>query len=94
MNETLDTVSNLKFGEAITAALHTYSNSPSALDNDHSQETIDKCITAFETRPLVRWRVLLMARREARAAGINWDGIGDFLVKIAPILIELLKMFL
>lgn len=94
MSETLDNVSNVKFSDAITTSLRTYTNSPSALDNDHSAETIDKCIAAFENRPLVRWRVLLMARREARAAGINWEGIGDFLVKIAPILIELIKMFL
>lgn len=52
---------------------------------------------ALERRPLYRFFVLSAVRRELASAGISaidWDGIGDFLVKIAPILLEILKMFL
>ena len=58
-------------------------------------------LDVLERRPLVRWFVLRAIRQEIVAAGlvkangqIDWEAIGDFLVKIAPIIFEILKMFL
>lgn len=61
----------------------------------------NQMLDVLERRPLVRWFVLRAIRQEIVAAGlvtatgqIDWEAIGDFLVKIAPIIFEILKMFL
>lgn len=53
-----------------------------------------KMIQALQRRPLLRFIVLRTVEDEMAAAGINWEGIGDFLVKIAPIIFELIKLFM
>lgn len=59
------------------------------------------CSRLLKTRWLVRWFVLRKIRNELEAAGlyvegqaIDWDAIGDFIVKIAPIILEFLSLFL
>ena len=58
-------------------------------------------VNKLERRPLVRWFVIRSVREELAGANlvtaqgqIDWDAIGDFFVKIAPIILEILKMFL
>lgn len=60
-----------------------------------------KSLSKLADRPLVSWYVLRRLKQELDTAGIkyegtaiDWDKIGDFIVKIAPILFELFKMFL
>lgn len=53
----------------------------------------------YESRPLIRMMINLRVRREARARGVklkgaDWEGIKDFFVAIAPIIIEIIKMFM
>lgn len=45
-------------------------------------------------RPLLRLAVMRAVEEEMSVAGINWDAIGDFLTKIAPLIIEIIKMFM
>ena len=66
-------------------------------DDQQALSLLDK----LERRPLVRWFVLRSIRQEIVAAGlvtasgqIDWESIGDFIIKIAPIIIEILLMFL
>ena len=62
-----------------------------------SSEDVRDYRHALERRPLYRFFVLTAVRRELASAGISaidWEGIGNFFVKIAPILLEILKMFL
>lgn len=79
---------NKKKLEAIKSAVSTY-----ATANDYSQEELNKLLDSLDRRPLVRFFVIRAVEDEMRAEGINWDAIGDFLVKIAPIIIEIIKMF-
>jgi len=72
-----------------------------ALSSVYPNEDISGLIAKLRRRPLVRWIVLRSVRQEASAEGlvsaqgqIDWEAIGDFLVKIAPIIFEILKMFL
>ena len=64
----------------------------------YSLEEASDMITALNSRPVLRWFALLVVRRELAGAGlagqIDWEAIGDFLIKIAPIIFEILKMFL
>lgn len=65
-------------------------------DYAESTELLDK----LAKRPLVRWYVCRMITQEAAAAGgikvseVDWDKLAAFLIAIAPIIIEILKMFL
>ena len=57
---------------------------------------------ALMLRPLVQWFVMWKVQQELRQAGlwgpgvreINWQAIADFLIAIAPIIFELIKMFM
>lgn len=56
-------------------------------------------LEALENRPMLRIYVNLAVRREARRngvrlKGIDWEGFRDFFVAIAPIIIEIIKMFM
>ena len=58
-------------------------------------------LATIKNKPLRRWRVLRQLRAELESEGllvsgqaINWEAIGDFFVKIAPIIFEIIKMFL
>lgn len=60
-----------------------------------------KSLASLADRPLASWFILGRLKQELRSAGIefggtaiDWDKIGDFIVKITPILFELFKMFL
>lgn len=60
-----------------------------------------KSLAKLADRPLVSWYILRRLKQELDTAGIkyegtaiDWDKIGDFIVKIAPILFELFKMFM
>ena len=64
----------------------------------YSVQEANELITALNSRPVLRWFALLVVRRELAGAGlagkIDWEAIGDFLIKIAPIIFEIIKMFL
>lgn len=70
--------------------------------SEYSTFSVDEGKSAVDTlrkRPMVRWFVLRAIKREMAAEGMNtalidWEAIGDFLVKIAPIIFEIIKMFL
>lgn len=58
-------------------------------------------IQAIRKKPLRKWFLLRKLKAELDAEGIvyrgnaiDWDKIGDFLLKIAPIIMEIIKMFL
>lgn len=64
-----------------------------------SKEEAQAVNSAMTNRPLVRWLTLRIVRKELSEAGystnaIDWESIGDFLVKIAPIIFEFLRMFM
>lgn len=61
---------------------------------------VSELMNKLRRRPVIRWFVLKAVREEVIAAGlagsgqIDWEAIGDFIAKIAPIIIEILMMFL
>lgn len=55
---------------------------------------LTEMLSALENRPLIRWFVMRKIEDEMKAAGVNWEAIGDFIVKIAPVIFEILKMFI
>lgn len=64
---------------------------------DEAPELLKK----LSRRPLVRWFVLRKIKQEAVAANavpslgaVDWEALADFLKAIAPIIVEILKMFL
>lgn len=63
--------------------------------------TTQALIETIKNKPLRRWRFLRQIRAELIAEGLivegqawDWEAIGDFFVKIAPIIFEIIKMFL
>ena len=68
------------------------------IDAGEDPQEVAHLIDTLQRRPLLRFFVLLKVEDEARAATgqgrIDWDAIGDFLVKIAPIIMEIIKLFL
>lgn len=64
-------------------------------------ETVDRLVDKLESRPLLRWFVLRQIQKEARSAGampsggrIDWAALADFIKEIAPVILEILMMFL
>lgn len=67
----------------------------------YSLEESDKAVDKLRRRPLIRRYILAEIEEEIIAAGevnaqgqIDWESIGDFLVKIAPIIMKLIEMFM
>lgn len=59
-----------------------------------SGEEAEEVIRFLERSPLVRWFVFRVVKREAAAQGIDLDKLADFIIKIAPIIFEIIKMFM
>ena len=78
----------------IQDGLTSYSTTPQAQSDGYSPQDIQRALEALDRRPLLRWYVLRRVESEMRAEGINWEAIGDFIVKIAPIILEILMRFL
>ena len=70
----------------------------SLLESGADPQEVARISEALARRPLLRFFVLRQIEREYLAVSgqgrIDWDAIGDFLVKIAPIIIELIKLFM
>lgn len=73
----------------------------SALTATYPNEDVASLMNVVRRRPLLRMIVLANVRQEIRAADrasangqIDWGGLADFLTKIAPLIFELLKMFM
>ena len=71
------------------------------LTEQYPDEDIAGLMKKLRRRPMVRWFVLRQLREEVAAAqegdnaqAIDWENLGDFIVKIAPIILEILMMFL
>lgn len=80
--------------KAVISSLETFKESPASAEFGYTAQDVELAIKALENRPLIRFFVMRKINQEMRAQGINWDAIGDFLVKIAPIILEIIKMFL
>lgn len=65
-------------------------------------ETVDSLVDALSRRPLLRWFVMRKIREEANAAGfsvplqgrVDWEAIAEFIKAIAPVILEILMLFL
>lgn len=63
--------------------------------------TADQLTDVLRRRPLIRWFVLRQIQKEAIAANampsggrVDWAALADFIKQIAPVIIEILMMFL
>lgn len=86
-----DTLALTRRVELVTQSLNEYLEQPDAI---MTLEEAAPLIREFQRRPLLRICVMRMIEKEMAAAGVDWDAIGDFLVKIAPLIFEFLKMFM
>lgn len=64
-------------------------------------EEAPELLKKLDRRPLIKWFVLRKIKQEAVAANavqslgaVDWEALAEFLKAIAPIIIEILKMFL
>jgi len=64
-------------------------------------EQVDALVDKLERRPLIRWWVLRQIQKEAMAAGampssgrVDWAALADFIKQIAPVILEILMLFL
>lgn len=58
-------------------------------------------LSILQRRPLVNFFVIRQVEKELEEAGllnnpnnIDWDAIGDFILKIAPLIFELIELFM
>lgn len=72
-----------------------------AASTQTDESSVLASIQSFRRKPLRKWFLLRKIKAELDAEGIvyrgtaiDWDKIGDFLLKIAPIIMEIIKMFL
>jgi len=72
-----------------------------ALKTSYPDKELAPLMKALRRRPLLRAIVLRMVREEVVGANlaqattqIDWDAIADFLIKIAPLIIDLIERFM
>lgn len=66
------------------------------------ESTANMLVDRLANRPLLCWFVLRQIRKEAAAAGyqvpqqgrVDWEALGEFIKTIAPVILEILMLFL